>query len=269
MASLETWLEVGGRLHPVLLHLPIGLLIGAGAVETLAVLRRCGPSPTALACVGLGALAAAFAAGSGWLFAADEEASDTLFWHRWAGVAMPVLAAAVWGLGLRAASGKGRGIYRGGLVALLLLVLWTGHLGGELVWGEDFITAPLRGDANGLAADAEPDAVTREGEPDDTLLVVDFDTEVLPIFASRCVRCHGPKRQKGRLRLDGIERIFVGEEADWVIVPGRPDESRLMQVLALPPDHEDFMPKNGDPLTAAELDLLRRWIAGGASAPPR
>jgi hypothetical protein len=101
--------------------------------------------------------------------------------------------------------------------------------------------------------------------------VPDFNRDVRPILSNNCFLCHGPDEdgrkggQKG-LRLDTREGALedLGGGA-FAIVPGNPDQSELLKRLVAT-DAEELMPpaKTGKSLTAAEVDVLRRWIAGGA-----
>ncbi|MCA9542324.1 MAG: hypothetical protein KC620_25680, partial [Myxococcales bacterium] len=96
---------------------------------------------------------------------------------------------------------------------------------------------------------------------------VEFTAEVWPILKKSCVRCHGPKKQKGELRLDSRAAAMAGGEDGPVIVAGRPEESDLYRRVSLPHDDEDYMPSKGDPLTDEQVEVLRRWIAAGAAWP--
>src|SRR5262245_41787541 len=89
---------------------------------------------------------------------------------------------------------------------------------------------------------------------------VDFARSVLPILEEHCYRCHGPKKRRGKLRLDRRPPL------PGVIVPGAPLESPLFARVTSA-DPEERMPAEGDPLGAAETETLRRWIAEGASWP--
>ncbi|MFN0088393.1 MAG: DUF1549 domain-containing protein [Blastocatellia bacterium] len=89
---------------------------------------------------------------------------------------------------------------------------------------------------------------------------VDFARDIQPIFAAHCVKCHGAEKQMGQLRLD--DRAA----ASRVIAAGRSGDSRLLhRVLGL--NNEARMPRGGEPLTAARIELLRRWIDEGAAWP--
>src|SRR5690606_21122009 len=94
---------------------------------------------------------------------------------------------------------------------------------------------------------------------------LDFATAVWPILESRCLKCHGAEKPKAKLQLDTPEHILKGSEDGPVVVPGKPDESSLLQRVILPADHEDIMPPKGDPLTADQTAILRQWIAEGAN----
>jgi mono/diheme cytochrome c family protein len=98
---------------------------------------------------------------------------------------------------------------------------------------------------------------------------VDFDRDIRPILSDHCSACHGPdkEKRKGGLRLDVKEDAFRKlDSGRLAIVAGRPKESRLLEVIALPLDDDDHMPprKSGKQLSAAQIELLRRWVEQGA-----
>ena len=95
---------------------------------------------------------------------------------------------------------------------------------------------------------------------------VDFTREVWPILQRSCLECHGPDRQEAELRLDQRESALQpGEYA--AIQPGDPDASELVRRISLPRGHDEIMPSLGEPLTAAEIKLIRDWINQGADWP--
>jgi len=95
----------------------------------------------------------------------------------------------------------------------------------------------------------------------------DFWREVRPVLEKHCFKCHGPDKQKGGLRFDTREGAFkVAESGEKAIVPGHANESRLIKLVSSK-DADERMPSNGDPLTAAQIDLLKRWISAGAEWP--
>ena len=95
---------------------------------------------------------------------------------------------------------------------------------------------------------------------------VDFLREVRPILQERCSECHGPKKQKGGLRLDAKTHAMKGGDDGKVIEPGHSDGSKLIRFIeGRNPD--DVMPPKGERLTAEQIALLRRWIDEGADWP--
>lgn len=125
-------------------------------------------------------------------------------------------------------------------------------------------------DAKPDAAEAPNPAAMKKDEESDTpdaaettVKAVSFHGQILPILRESCFDCHGPERQKGKLRLDSAKAILAGSEQGPVLVAGQPAESKLYTLTTLPPDHEDSMPAKGDPLTKEQTELLRLWILQG------
>jgi mono/diheme cytochrome c family protein len=93
---------------------------------------------------------------------------------------------------------------------------------------------------------------------------LDFELDVWPILQEKCVTCHGPLDDFGKLRLDSKERMLKGGERGKTLVPGKPEESLMYTRVALPPDDLDIMPAEGEPLDKEQVETIRRWIAEGA-----
>ncbi|MEX0793161.1 MAG: PSD1 and planctomycete cytochrome C domain-containing protein [Pirellulaceae bacterium] len=96
---------------------------------------------------------------------------------------------------------------------------------------------------------------------------VDFVRDIQPILKNRCYECHSEDLQRSGLRLDIKSEAFKGGELyGESILPGKPEESPIYQFLA--DEGADLsMPPEGDPLSAAEVELIHRWIAQGANWP--
>lgn len=85
---------------------------------------------------------------------------------------------------------------------------------------------------------------------------------VAPILKNRCIKCHGPAKQEGKLNLALLTGIARGGETGPAIVSGKPDESPLWQLV-----ESDEMPKD-EPLNGDEKKILREWIEAGAKELP-
>ena len=95
---------------------------------------------------------------------------------------------------------------------------------------------------------------------------VSFDRDIRPIFAARCLMCHGEKQQSGGLRLDAKAFAMRGGDNGPVLVAGKAEESRLYRRVVAEDDGER-MPPVGDRLGAGQVALLKSWIDAGAVWP--
>lgn len=258
-----------GRFHPVIVHLPIGMLLLAGILElvsarfrTFRVLRHA----TAFVLY-LGAIGAALAVFAGLLLSMEGGYDpDLLSTHKWIGIA--VASGAVAAACLRVVLDQRRGsrvvyrIYATVLAATVTLLLAAGHLGGSLTHGPTYLTqympAPIKAVA-GISAGRRYEIANV-----DSALI--FHDLVKPILDRRCVDCHGPSKTRGGLRLDTPEGLQEGGDSGPVVSAGSPSSSDLLRRVTLPLEHEDVMPPDGElPLTVGETELIRWWIANGAS----
>lgn len=238
------WFEVFGRAHPVLLHLPLGLVPALAVLEFGALLlRRPPPRGAVLTLCWFTVLCAAMAIASGLVLAEEPGyGGDTVFVHKVAGIVLGVLCL----VAALCAARTNRTPLRIALLLACLGLLPAGHYGGHLTHGDDFLFAPL---AAAPRADAS-----------------EFVRTIQPIFQRCCTKCHNPHRFKGELDLSTIEGIKKGGESGKVIVAGKPDESYALQVCGLPDDDDALMPPKGKQPRPSQqdLDTLRAWIAAGA-----
>ncbi|MDZ4687353.1 MAG: PSD1 and planctomycete cytochrome C domain-containing protein [Planctomycetaceae bacterium] len=99
---------------------------------------------------------------------------------------------------------------------------------------------------------------------DDPTHIEFFEREVRPLLADKCGKCHGAAKQWSGLRLDSRAAMLKGGEHGPAIVPGRPEESRLIEAVRQTGDVQ--MPPDGK-LTDAQIAALERWIKLGAPWP--
>lgn len=133
-----------GRLHPLLVHFPIALVALAAMAEAGTIATR-NPRWRTAAIVNLraGAAFAVATAIAGWRLASAPgmEATALLEWHRWIGAsaALATVVAAIASIVLQRSQERDLLIYRAALFSAASLVAVSGHLGGQLVWGADFL----------------------------------------------------------------------------------------------------------------------------------
>jgi uncharacterized membrane protein len=268
-----------GRLHPLLVHGPVALLVLVPAMELAGLRRNWAHLRSAAGWILAVAAVAAFAAAfDGWLLAwSGGYRGRDVTRHLWGGVWLAAFCAAAVG----ARGGRGPFWPRAGypfvLIAAAGLMVWTADGGGAITHGDGYLTdkMPLRIRAwLGLppeapkAAEAAPAAaqMIRAGlgsaEPSNPAY---FPVHIAPLLARSCVSCHKPEKHKGGLRLDSYEQLMRGGEDGKVVVPGNPKASDILRRLRLPPSDDDSMPSNGEkPLTPEETQMIERWIGAGA-----
>ena len=131
----------------------------------------------------------------------------------------------------------------------------TGHYGGSLTHGADYLTASFN---NSTSANKKVIA-----NIDDAVVYTDI---IEPILATKCYSCHGQSKQKGKLRLDLPNYILQGGEEGKVLTPYQPGSSEIINRLLLPTSNEEHMPPKEKPqLTKDEVALLHWWIESGAN----
>jgi uncharacterized membrane protein len=239
--QLPTWLQVVGRLHPLLLHFPIVLLLLGASLLWIRDENRMRYF-TWLLLIGANLAGATVVAG---LFLATEDYSgDAISWHKWTAISSQGVAVALYFLRDRAIT-----ILRSLSISLSVLLVLAGHFGAALTHGEDFLLAPLQ--------------LTSE-EPLSLADAEVFRDLVQPIFESKCISCHQEGKIKGELRLDLLTGIQKGGKSGVLFVAGKPELSLLIQRIHLPLEEEDHMPpKNKLQLTEEELEILSLWVSSG------
>ncbi|NBX26317.1 MAG: hypothetical protein EBQ99_09785 [Planctomycetes bacterium] len=143
----SAWIDFLGHLHPVVLHFPLALiLVGAVAVLWNWLRGEEGVGEFAFHCLWIGAAMGVVASVSGWFFAEHEAGEEGLELHRWFAIAATGASVLVAGLATLARTDERPGwvaVTRLGALLTAGLMAFAGHLGGNMVWGEDAVTKPL------------------------------------------------------------------------------------------------------------------------------
>lgn len=239
--QLPTWLQVVGRLHPLLLHFPIVLLLLSTFLLWIRDEHRMRYFTWLLL---IGANLAGVTVVAGIFLATEDYTGDALSWHKWTAISSLGVAVALYFLRDRPIA-----MLRSLAASLAVLLVLAGHFGAALTHGEDFLLAPLKGTD-------EPTLSLAEAEV--------FRDLVQPIFESKCISCHQEGKIKGELRLDLLTGIQKGGKSGALFVAGKPELSLLIQRIHLPLEDEEHMPpKNKLQLTEEELEILSLWVSSG------
>jgi uncharacterized membrane protein len=259
-----------GRFHPVVVHFPIGMIILGGIMEGVAaVYRPLRPlRRSTLVVFALGSVTALVSVVAGYLLSLEGGYDPALVrLHMWLGIAVLTGAAATTMLKLRLRRSHRAGLeraYYGVLMATMGAVTLTGHLGGSLTHGSGYLTYYLPDGVKRLIGPSNARAAeTRITNIDSAVVYRDL---VVPVLTARCTSCHNPDKLKGGLELSTPEGLIKGGDNGAVIVGGSPDDSELLRRITRPPGQKGFMPADGAvPLDVGETELIRWWIANGAS----
>lgn len=239
--ELPVFVEWIGRWHPLILHFPIVLLL---LVAVAGIFGKKVPH-LLLTVATISALLTAIT--GFFLGKVDGPKGDLLLWHQW--MATGVTLIAVFWYWLETFFKAPIFIIKSIQLVLIILIGLTGHYGGMITHGEDFLALPRKN--------------KEEKIPENPLVYKDVVARVLE---KKCISCHNPDKRKGQLLLTGIEEMTKGGKTGPAFMAGNAEEAELIRRLRLPPQDEEHMPPEGKtPLSDNEIKILERWIALGAS----
>lgn len=256
--AIPAWLQVVGRMHPLLLHFPIVLLVVAVAWEMFLHKKidntegreiPLGPEGIGNYLLLSAAFTAALSALMG-LFLSQEEGynADAISWHKWTGVVVSLVAFGWFTFkdAIRQSTSISRLVGGASLVAIVM----AGHQGANITHGEAFLTAPLKS-KNEVKVSAE-----------DAMVFTDL---VKPILEKKCMNCHNTQKAKGELIMETPEQLLKGGKNGKLWDVNAPDLGLLVKRIHLPMEVKEHMPPAGKPqLTSDEIAVLRHWIKSGA-----
>ncbi len=238
------------RLHPLIVHLPIGFLLLGMLMEGLQRWQKHNNYQPAIGLsLLLGTLASIVAAATGWWLAEEGGYEENLLqYHRWFGIATTISALLLY---------LGHLEYTRLLTKLYPYLLWVcgvalfaaGHFGGAMTHGTDYLF--------------EKPAAPQTVENIEEALV--YDLIIQPIMDQKCTGCHKPSKSKGGLVLTDQAGLMAGGDSGPLFNTAVPAQSLLLERVHLPMEVEEHMPPEGKPqLSAGEIQLLEWWMGNGA-----
>jgi hypothetical protein len=290
-------IEFIGRLHPLIVHLPIGILLFAFALILFQRFRRVEIDMVISFALLLGSISAVAACAAGWILAQSGEYDvDLVFKHQWLGIATASIGFLAYFFT------RIRDILT--TIAVCFLVV-AGHYGGNLTHGEDYlfpkqkpkstVSASTAAATMGQISDSSKSIATQQitilSNATQTVLPktpqvavsatsqnaisavvpsvmqerASFRDAIIPILEKKCYTCHSATKKKGGLRLDTEDFIREGGKSGSILTAGNPEKSQMYTVLVLTEDNDDHMPPIGKPqLTPQEIAMVHQWIKLGA-----
>jgi uncharacterized membrane protein len=253
--QLPVFLQVTGRMHPLVMHFPLALLFVGLFLEWLTT-RKDFQHPAAREITSyiffLFALGASFSALFGFfLYEEGSYQGDEMTRHKWMGTAVSLMAVLILWL-----KERGGAVYYTTLALSAVCLVAAGHFGAEITHGKGFLTEPIR--KHWLAKPRRID------HPDSAIV---FRDVIQPILNEKCVNCHNSNKAKNDLILTDYEHMVKGGKNEQAIVPGKAEESLIYKYALLPMQDSLHMPPSGKlQLDAEEIELIGWWINTGAHA---
>ena len=252
--AIPSWLQVMGRMHTLLLHFPITLLV-LYIFWTLVVDKKKNTNEV-VKNIGnwlllVSAFTAAFTALMG-LFLSKEDGydADALQWHKWSGISIAIITSLWYAYKENIKNSNGLNISIA--VISLAAIIFTGHQGAEISHGQNYLLAPV-------LPEKQEQKVLMEN-------AIVYSNMVQPILKTKCYSCHNTSKAKGQLVMETEELLLKGGKNGKLWDSTAADYGLLLSRLHLPVDAKKHMPPTGKPqLTEQETQILYSWIKAGAN----
>ncbi len=245
-----------GHLHPVVVHLPIGFLALAILFELLSYFKKFEQLKIAIPItIFVGFITAVLSCIFGYLLSLGGEYElSQINNHKIAGITLAVASGLLFISTtdfVKKIFSIPRLIFSSLCVVVLLIMIYTGHQGGSLTHGSDYLSIKLINEP----IRKKPSSVA------EALL---FEDIVQPILIQRCGQCHREGKMKGQFSVQTLETLLKGGKTRAAIVAGSLNKSELFNRITLDPSNEKYMPADGKtPLTKAEIEIIQWWIEKG------
>jgi hypothetical protein len=239
--SLPYFLSWIGHWHPLILHFPIVLIF-------VTVIQYWRKDPYIEWYLSFTTFLTMLTTITGFLLSIENGSKGELtLIHQWLGVSVAYLMA-IW-FWISKGSVDRNVAVKTLQLAMLILIVFTGHFGGMVTHGQNFLSWSVdKGDEISVL-------------PDDPLIYEHFIREILD---QKCTSCHNANKAKGELNLTDYATIIQGGESGNPLEKNNQGGTAFLYRVNLPLDHEDHMPpKDEEQLTDIELIILRDWLDGG------
>lgn len=248
-----------GRLHPLIVHFPVVLVMLALVLNVLIRFPRFEAAKVVMPIVLWATVV--FAGVAVWMGISLENhgrhAGEVMDEHKLLGILLTVsvVLATILYQWFR---DKSKNVVTTALGIAALLTAIAGHHGGELTHGSSYLSSV----APGWLGGKELDNSRLVDKSVDSVLV--YEDLLQPVLIEKCARCHGTENTFEGLDVTSWEAVTsaTGEDALWKA--GNPGASSIIRRTSLPQEDRFFMPPSGEPMTYNEIRLMSWWISQGA-----
>jgi uncharacterized membrane protein len=245
-----------GRLHPLVVHLPIGFLLLATVFELISYSKKyehlkASVSFTLL----LGFISAVLACIFGYILSlSGDYERAALNDHKISGITLALVSGSLFLISDRTFKklpAIKRSVFTLLCVFTMVLMSYTGHQGGLLTHGAEYLSMEVL-------------TQQQRVKPASVEQAMIFEDVVHPILIQRCSQCHRAGKMKGELSMKTLADLQKGGKNGAAVVAGSLSDSELYKRITLDPEHEDYMPSDGKtPLTKSEVEIIQWWIEKG------
>jgi len=247
-----------GRLHPLVVHLPIGFLLLATIFELFSYREKYAHLKDSVSFILLlGFFSAVLACILGYILSlSGDYETAALNDHKNSGILLALFSGLLYLISDRTFK-KIPVIKRSFFTVLCLLIVglvsYTGHQGGTLTHGAEYLSMEVLTQKERVKPTSVEQAMI-------------FEDVVHPILIQRCSQCHRDGKMKGELSMKKLSDLLKGGKNGPAIVSGSLSQSELYKRITLDPEHEEFMPTDGKtPLSKAEVEIIQWWIEKGGA----
>ncbi len=246
--GLPIWFSPIGRLHPLLLHLPIGFAVFTVIIY---IFKRDIEASTFKIIIKLlftiTALSTAIVAILGFFLSKEGGFdADLLLFHKVTGVLVSFSAYI-----LLIFQEKIKLFTKSyGSLGLLGILAIAGHFGANITHGENYLLEAFI-----------PKKQPKIFSENNTI----YEAAIGPIFEAKCISCHNDNKIKGELNMSNISKLLKGGKHGAILIAGDALKSHMSQRINLAPEEKEHMPPANKPqLTVEEISLITAWINEGA-----
>lgn len=247
---IPKWLQVAGRMHPLVLHFPIVLIV-LYALWLLIARSNSEYKNVADILLLLAAFSAVLTALMGLLLSREPGYdADALQPHKWMGATTSFVCFGWYMITKKIGERRWSGI--AGSLLILAIVAIAGDLGADITHGDNFLLAPVTPVQQRIPVAFE-----------DAIIYTDV---VRPILEAKCMSCHNNKKAKGELIMETKDLLLKGGKNGKLWDTTKADLGLLMRRIHLPEDEKEHMPPTGKPqLSEQDITILYNWIKSGSS----
>ena len=258
--------EFIGHFHPLVVHLPIGILLFAFFLEIIQLKSSTNFSQAIL----IGTIAAtAFAIVSaimGWLLSLDGGYDEKLLNnHQYAGWILCFFCILLVIVKMFFSANVYFDKLNKSLWSIIIIVLFlVGHFGGSITHGADYLSLDLSAGNKEVKKALSIDSISAL-PPEKQAQVNTYEGLIYPLLDAKCIQCHNSEKKKGNLQLTSIDLILKGGKKGPALTAYNANQSLMIQRMLLDPANDKHMPPKGKPqLNNKEINLIYWWVQHGA-----